>query len=126
MGGAGVDDVTLATGVLSRRIAAAEELVVSPPDNNIPLFEAIGLHQYELANRMNLLALRRLELARTLRKGQSPSSDELMGHCDDMRELSESFERIWRRRNRPSRLSDNMAGFAAAAAEAAGLARREV
>ncbi len=83
-------------------------------------FERIALEEYFLANRMNLAALNRLELANSLRKGGKPRKKQLTDHERELLEIRDDFQRLWLLRSRISRLEDNLAGFDSAIAEIRG------
>jgi hypothetical protein len=67
---------------------------------------------------MDLLACRRLRMGRQLRAGRRVPASQLRALADDLHALAAEFARLWRARNRPSRLRDNLAALRAAAREA--------
>ncbi len=83
-------------------------------------FERIALEEYFLANRMNLAALNRMELANMIRAGKKPGKKKLTDHERELLEIRDDFQRLWLLRSRISRLEDNLAGFDAAIAEVRG------
>ena len=83
-------------------------------------FERIALEEYFLANRMNMAALSRLELAKSLRSGGKPRKKALVEHEDELLEIRDDFQRLWLLRSRISRLEDNLAGFDSVIAEVRG------
>jgi hypothetical protein len=80
-------------------------------------FERIALEEYFLANHMNLAALNRFELAKSLRSGGRPRKKTLTEHENELLEIRDDFQRLWLLRSRISRLEDNLAGFDSAIAE---------
>ncbi len=122
LGGRAIDAPNLKTAAVRRRLEAVEKLrIPSPPA--VDEFEALALAELDLARRMDLLACRRVLAARELRKGRAlgPAAGRRLG--EPMRSLSEDFARLWRARNRPSRLRDNLKPMRAAVAEAEKLGR---
>ena len=86
-------------------------------------FEALAMEEFELARRMDVLACQRIIVGRDLRASKAVPARMLRRLADDTITLADDFARLWRARNRPSRLRDNLAGFRYAAAEARKLAR---
>ncbi len=108
--------------------ALANERVEAIKDLRIPKiavadeFEAIAMEEFDLARRMDLLACRRMLMGRDIRAGKNVSAAAMRSLAGEMREMSEDFARLWRARNRPSRLRDNLAAFRRTIAEAEKLA----
>ncbi len=78
---------------------------------------SLAVEEYRLANRLNLAATRRLQWARRYRAKHTVPTREWQAHQDELAELCSDFVRLWRQRNRPSRLCDNVDGFEALQAE---------
>ena len=85
-------------------------------------FEAIALEEFDLARRMDLLACRRMLTGCDFSEGRRVPVSALRCLAGEMRDLSEDFARLWRARNRPSRLRDNLAAFHRTVVEAERLA----
>jgi len=85
-------------------------------------FEALALREFDLARRMDLLACRRMLAGRKLRAGKSPPARDLRRLAADMVALAEDFAELWRARNKPSRLRDNLRAMRRAAEESRRLA----
>ncbi len=81
------------------------------PACELPEFEQIALEELKLAARMDCLAARRALAAKKLRKNSAVSSSELGCLADEMDSISEQFKKLWLKRNKPSRLRDNMKLF---------------
>ena len=113
----------LSAPALRRRLQVLRSLRFGAPKPRAA-FEALALEEFRLARRMDLLACRRGLAGMRLLAGRSVPGPELRSIARDMDALMEDFSALWRRRNRPSRLRDNLAAMRAAAAEARGAARR--
>jgi len=87
-----------------------------------PEFEALALEEFDLARRMDLLACERTLMGRRLRAGRSVPARRLRRWGRDLRELADDFAALWRARNKPSRLRDNLRAMRRAAQEAEALA----
>jgi hypothetical protein len=108
---------------IKKQIQKLESLKWPKPSRNDPSFESIALQEFSLATDMDRLAWQR-QLFRTKFKNKiTPLSGELKKHALEMRKMAKEFSRIWNLRNRPSRLSDNMAGFKGAILETENLAK---
>ena len=123
-GRAAMDNVKLDSHRIGHRVAALDALTWPEPASQPGAFEAIALREYALAAEMDALAWRRLDLARRVRQNTGLSAAELKTHAAALRAMSADFADLWNRRNRPSRLKDNLAGFEADAREAEALARK--
>lgn len=86
-------------------------------DHNAQPLAAMAWDEYQLANRLNLAAARRLQLARRQRTSKTVTTAEWRQHQDELAEIRTEFVRLWERGNRPSRLCDNLVGFDALHAE---------
>jgi len=109
-------------GRIRRRLAATHKLHF-PRLAGQDEFEALALDEFDLARRMDLLACRRVLAGRDLRAGRSVRGSTLRRLARDMDELAADFARLWRARNKPSRLRDNLKAMRAAARESEDLAR---
>jgi hypothetical protein len=78
------------------------------PARTLETFETEALLDCHLAAEMDVVAARRALLGQRLRAGETVRAKELICWADDMRQLSGMFETLWRSRNRPSRLKDNL------------------
>ena len=110
-GGVVIDDVPLTSRKVESILQSTKMLDIPTISETMPTFETIAIEEFLLANRMNRLALHRLQLARIMRAGQKPASGALKRHLDEIETVSSEFTRIWRLRNRPSRLKDNLKAF---------------
>jgi len=81
------------------------------PSRKLSEFEKIALEELKLAARMDCLAARRSLVAKKLRKKIAVGSSELRQLADEMDKLSGRFKKLWLKRNKPSRLRDNMKLF---------------
>ena len=57
---------------------------------------------------MDLLAAQRTHMGQSVRAGATPPAGERTRWADAMAELREGFEGLWRLRNKPGRLADNL------------------
>ena len=92
------------------------------PAKNLDPFLSTCLEEYRLAADMDRLAWIKLNLARVLRKGKKVDRRRLRTHADQMEAMIKRFAALWRRRNKPSRLSDNLYMMGCALKEARTLA----
>jgi hypothetical protein len=74
-------------------------------------FEAIALEELKLAARMDVLSAERALAIKSIRRGKTVPSTTFKKLAQKMEAISEDFEYIWRQRNRPSRLRDNLRLF---------------
>jgi hexosaminidase len=81
------------------------------PACTLPEFEQIALEELKLAARMDCLAARRALVAKKLRKNIAVRSSELRCLADEMESIAGQFRKLWLKRNKPSRLRDNMKLF---------------
>ena len=86
-------------------------------------FEALALDELSAAAAMDVLACRRALVAKEIRAGGAVPRRQLLALADGMAELAKRFAALWRARNRPSRLADNLALMRRAEAESRLLAR---
>lgn len=94
------------------------------PAGHLPPFLATALREYALAADMDRLAMERLGYARRVRAGDPVPARALLQHAEGLQAMSLRFAALWRLRNKPSRLRDNLVGFRAAARNARQLAGR--
>ena len=106
-----INEVFLSSGQIEQHIQLVSKLSWPEPDKDMDFFDTVSLKEYSLACEMDYLAYRRVQLARAIRTGHIPKSSELKKHMLQMQEMAENFARIWRLRNRPSRLCENMSAF---------------
>jgi len=81
------------------------------PVHSLPEFERIAIRELKLAARTDCFAAERSLVAKKLRKGAPVSSSELRRLIGSMNDISKQFEQLWLKRNRPSRLCDNLKVF---------------
>ena len=86
-------------------------------------FDAIAMAEYALSARIIALYCRRSHIARQLGLGQRVTARAMKELADETDLVGEVFAGLWRARNKPSRLRDNVRLFRAAAAEARKLAK---
>jgi hexosaminidase len=104
--------------------ALGDERIWPKPPRGMDRFEATALAEFPAAAAMDALACRRALVARQLRAGASVRRAELVALTEQMHELTDRFARLWRVRNKPSRLADNLALLHRAEAETRHLSRR--
>jgi len=117
MSACGLSDAELTTH--AEKLAALEWPAPTP---ELGGFFAAALDDYVVAAEMECLAYRHTAMARVIRAGGNLPAPELAQHADEYDACARDFERIWRTRNEPSRLRDNLNGFRNAAREARELA----
>ncbi len=117
-----IDSPGLKTGAVRRRLEQVRNLRI-PRLAVADRFEALALEEFELARRMDEIACRRILAARTLRAGRNVPARDLRRLAGDTSAMADDFARLWRARNRPSRLRDNLRAMRAAAREAGRIAR---
>lgn len=120
-GGAVINDVSLSPEQIDNRIQSLSSLSWPKPDKKMELFEAISLREFCLACEMDRLAYRRVQLARVIRSGRNPRTTEIKQHISEMQNMTEYFAKLWRLRNRHSRLCENTSALRAAIRELNGL-----
>jgi hypothetical protein len=87
------------------------------PACTLPEFERIAMEELKLAARMDCLAAKRSLVAKKLRQNITVSSSELRRLVDEMDSIAKQFRKLWLKRNKPSRLRDNMKLFSKTAME---------
>ena len=107
---------------LEERIEKLGSLKWPKPQTALESSVALALDEFAVASEMERLACERTLLARKVRLGESVPSARLRRHAAALEECQPEFARLWRLRNRPSRLRDNLNGFRNAASEARQLA----
>lgn len=117
-----INDPKIKAANLRRRLEEVKALRI-PKITVADEFEAIALDEFDLARRMDLLACRRMLTGRDIHAGKSIPARTLRSLACEMREISKDFARLWRARNRPSRLRDNLAAFSRTITEAERLAK---
>jgi hypothetical protein len=89
---------------------------------DVPEFESLALKELAQSAWMNSFACRRALVARRYRAGKKVSSATFRALEAETRELAVQYRRLWLRRNKLSRLRDNLALFEQAGKEAKSLA----
>ena len=122
MGRRSIDHPSFKTAPVRRRLEAMRKLRI-PRLAGLAEFESLALAEFELARRMDLLACRRIIVGRQLHAGKGAGERTFRSLAANMADMAADFEALWRARNRPSRLQDNLAAFRAVSSEARRLAR---
>jgi len=81
----------------------------------LPAFEQLALEEFATAARMEKLAYERAMWSRAfapMNTRRKPNASQLKRHAEEINSIAAEFSRLWKLRNRRSRLADNMAGFA--------------
>lgn len=99
------------TAGLHKVIQQLNHLKCPTPTNQLAEFEIDTINEIKLAIRMDCLAARRALIAKAMHQSQTVSHQELRQLRAQMRRMAEQFEQLWRKRNRPSRLGDNLKLF---------------
>ena len=118
-----IDKPDLADKLVAERLAETRALKFPKTRTKLDDFEALALAEFDLARRMDETACRRVIAGRKFRAGKPVSSREFQRVADDGLAIADDLAAIWRKRNRPSRLRDNLKALRAAANETAKLAR---
>ncbi len=105
-----IDSPKVKSADLRRRLAEVKNLRI-PKIAGLGEFEAIAMEEFDLARRMDALACRRILVGRDLHAGKKISAAVLRSLARDMQAMADDFARLWRARNRPSRLRNNLAAF---------------
>lgn len=87
-------------------------------------FEALALAEYAFTARLTAVYCLRSSLAWRLGLGDRPRSGEFAALAEALHQAELDFRALWLARNKPSRLSDNLKKFRAAAREAGRLAKQ--
>jgi hypothetical protein len=93
-------------GRLARHARRLAGLDWSPPPGADDPFVLDTLAEFAVASRLDAAACRRAAILRACRRGRRPSARAVRLLREAMDGLPERFEKVWRRRNRPSRLRD--------------------
>ena len=117
-----IDRASVSDRWLEDRIEKLGSLKWPSPETALDSFVALALDEFTVATDMERLACERTLLAQKVRRGESVGSERLRRHATALDECQPQFTRLWRLRNRPSRLRDNLNGFRNAASEARQLA----
>ena len=120
---AGIERADVSDRWLEDRIEKLGALKWPSPETASDGFIALALDEFTVATEMERIACERTLLARKVRHGKSVGSERLLRHAAALEECMPEFARLWRLRNRPSRLRDSLNGFRNAASEARRLAR---
>ncbi len=110
----------VATDALIDRIERLEALDFAADDEPDPVL-ADTLAEYALATRQEIVACHRAVVLQALRAGDPPPPEHLRALLQRGRRLLEELPEIWARRNRPSRLTTQMAMLQAALEQAGSL-----
>lgn len=78
---------------------------------NVPEFEQIVMAELKLAAQMDHLAAKRALAAKTLRSGGKIQPAQLRRLGRQMENIANDFQHLWLKRNKPSRLCDNLRLF---------------
>ncbi len=94
-----------------RRIVAqlSDAKIWCDPPNRMDRFEALAMREYALAARMDVLASKRALAGHSLRAGKQVPAADLRRLAGQMHRLGIDFKKAWMKRNKPSRLRDNLA-----------------
>jgi len=92
------------------------------PPKHADAFDRLTLKEYRLAAMQDHAACHRCRLAHRHRAGGSVASAEWRALDDELGELGDTFDRLWLKRNRPSRLKENRFILDAARGECRALA----
>jgi len=93
---------------LERVIANLEALPSLPTATGLSRFAQNTLDDLRLAVHMDLTACRRMQLSQALRNHQPVPAGQKQTITADLQDMADTFEANWLRRNRPSRLQDNL------------------
>ena len=104
--------------------ALSDERMWPKPARGMDRFEATALGEFAAAAAMDVLACRRALAARDLRAGKAVRRKDLVALANETRHIAKRFAELWRARNKPSRLADNLALMHRAETESRRLARR--
>ena len=119
-----IDQVGLTGKSLNGHMERLLALPWASPSESMETFLRQALDEFPVATEMERLAYKRILLARTVRGERQPEPRELKKHARELEACAEKFAHMWLRRNRPSRLRDNLNAFRIAAREARSLATR--
>ncbi len=123
-GGASPRATKLTEVELQEHLRELSTLKWPKPHKALPLFETIALEEFALATEMEQLAYERLLMVRSLTNMERLASKQLRRHAEHIDAVAQTFSHLWKSRNRPSRLSDNMARFEGIRREAQTLAEQ--
>ena len=103
------------SGMSERKLRSHIEKLVSlkwpRPGEHMDRFLTESIDEFRVATEMERLSYERTVFGSALRAGRSVDSRKLKRHATDLDSCAIEFARRWRRRNRPSRLRDNLNGF---------------
>jgi len=121
-----LDRVTAAhaSARVARRAEKVRAIKWPKPTRTLSAFESLAMEEYAAAAHMEAVGCDRINLARVIRSGEAPDPAALRRHARELEQCAEEHARLWRIRNRPSRLCDNLAILRAGAKEARNLASR--
>ena len=112
-----INDMPLSEDEVAELLHEQASIRIDIDPSGLPTFDQQSVAEYDIARRMNLLALERVHMARRVRVGKSIDTRTLEAHQEAWRALKPIFSENWLARNRPSRLDDNLVGFDQAIAE---------
>ncbi len=116
-----IDNVSIKDKDIYNRIKLLKSITISLESKRLNKFKKTVLDEYRLAGMMNLAALNRLLIARKVRSNKKIDKSELLEHKNELIKINKEFKKVWRLRNRPSRLKDNIIGFEKAVKEIEGI-----
>jgi hypothetical protein len=118
----GLDGIKISDGRLRTRLEKLQSIPWDGGADTDDAFLSKALEEFPAAGRMEGLAYDRALLTRDLCASRPVLPRVLKRHAANMDACAAQFAELWRNRNKPSRLRDNLNGFRAAAREARDLA----
>lgn len=104
-------DMMTNTGLKKVIIQLSSSTLFPAVPDTLPEFEKIALNELKLAAKMDVLSARRTLAIQSIRQGRSVEKHCLQKLAREMQACSDEFTRLWRLRNKPSRLRDNLRLF---------------
>jgi len=108
---------------MENRLDKLSKLKWPKPGKKVDRFMSITLEEYQVATQMEKLAYQHIIFAKDLRSGKELNKKKLKTYADERKKCASKFEKLWWKRNKPSRLQDNLNGFKAGVKEALSLAK---
>jgi len=120
-----IDRVVATPAMVARRADGVRAIKWPEPTRPPRALEVLAMEEFRAATHMEATGCDRINLARAIRAGQTVKPADLRKHAENLDVCAEQQNRLWRMRNRPSRLCDNLAVLRAGAKEARKLASRQ-